>query len=390
MIALLWSGAGRAQEAADLLKKGKTQFYSGWFAKAIRSFQKALSKSHKSAKKLRAKIYRELGQVHAAQGDYKAVRRAFKDMLKNDASLAIDKKRVKRQTYLTFVKVKKKIMGHLDVTSDTKGARVYVDGRLKGPAPYFGSLPVGWHSILVRTTDGRFDEKKKRVLISFNTRKRVRLNLNRLMGQIAVNSLPPGAFIHLDDKRVGTAPLKRSMPTGKYKLKLALKGHKEFEKTIQILPGKELSETIRLSPLPKPRKISTPIITKKHLPVMEPRKKKELYPPLFSRKRTWTWVTLGVGTATLLTGIGFGIAVRVDEGKLNSPDTLQVDIPGIQSRIKRNARAANGLLIAGGITLVGSVVLFFLEGRKKRISKQPRVNLNLVPGGMNVSMGLDF
>ena len=123
---------------------------------------------------------------------------------------------------------------------------------------------------------------------------------------------------------------------------------------------------------------------------MEPRKKKELYPPLFSRKRTWTWVTLGVGTATLLTGIGFGIAVRVDEGKLNSPDTLQVDIPGIQSRIKRNARAANGLLIAGGITLVGSVVLFFLEGRKKRISKQPRVNLNLVPGGMNVSMGLDF
>ncbi len=87
---------------------------------------------------------------------------------------------------------------------------------------------------LLRAEHPNFLPGEEEVELHKNETKKVIVNLGLPLKKIIIMSSPPGAEIYINNKLVGKTPYEITLPQGKYKVKLFLKGYKIFTKNIEI------------------------------------------------------------------------------------------------------------------------------------------------------------
>ena len=120
------------------------------------------------------------------------------------------------------------------------------------------------------------------------------------------------------------------------------------------------------------------------------------------RRRLATWIVGAAGVALLAAGAGTAVASHSDFQTLNDlcgPTRSQCPEgwEATRDRGQQLAWAADGLLAAGGLAVVGAAVLYFLEGRtvaepgdKARAQRAPMLVPMLVQGGAGVTGSIEF
>ena len=118
------------------------------------------------------------------------------------------------------------------------GASLWVNGEEKGTGSWKGRVNAGLCSIEQRMPSCR--TQRKDIEVKAGEELTLKLEpLVRIYGILDVSSEPAGATIYVDEEVFGTTPnLIQKMGVGEHKIRLALEGYKDEEKTVMIQEGK--------------------------------------------------------------------------------------------------------------------------------------------------------
>lgn len=140
-------------------------------------------------------------------------------------------------------------------TKPADGVDVYIDGERFGQTPLrlIGALETGTH--LLRLESPLFDTVEEDVIIIPRKTVKVSKTLKRAFAELSVSSLPKGAEVRLNGRRIGKTPLKTKALCGE-KIQLSLR-HPETEESIQFLtPDKNDNRDLYFELIEKPAKLS--------------------------------------------------------------------------------------------------------------------------------------
>jgi len=135
----------------------------------------------------------------------------------------------------------------LMVDSTPDGAALYIDGRALGKTPKkIEILSDGKHEI--KLVMARYHEFRQEITVSPGKTEKVSAWLEPLpFGGLKVTSLPPGAEVFMDGKKVGVTPLSMSnVEKGTKKIDVKKMCYAPESRTVEIKPLKEVSLDIRL------------------------------------------------------------------------------------------------------------------------------------------------
>ena len=151
-------------------------------------------------------------------------------------------------------RTKPAVYGLVNVTSNPKGAALYLDDRelqLQTPAS-IDSIPAGDHTLEIRKEG--YKPYTRNIQMESGDSISVEASLIRMtptlgMGSIAVNSQPSGARVYIDGANTGqlTPCTIEDVSTGRHSIKISKRGYQtaQFARTIQS--GKTTSVSINLS-----------------------------------------------------------------------------------------------------------------------------------------------
>ena len=123
----------------------------------------------------------------------------------------------------------------------TAGAQIYVDGVLKGPSPWNGTLSPGNHRVEARH-DGYRPQQQSLILSENESRTITIPALILIAGQLNVNYLPQGAEVVLDGKSIGTTPdVFRNIPAGSHRVEVKKEGYQPISQTVTIKENEQAS-----------------------------------------------------------------------------------------------------------------------------------------------------
>jgi hypothetical protein len=154
--ALLVTAAAPARGSAGAVKlqQGQSEFKNGDFLGALRTLDAAAAEATDDA--LLGQIHLLRGQCLAARQDFPGAEEAFRQALEHDPEVRLDPSKVDPALVTTLDKLRGKLRGELVVRADRAEAQVSVDGRRLGQAPFKSSVPIGPHSVEVRSVDGLY------------------------------------------------------------------------------------------------------------------------------------------------------------------------------------------------------------------------------------------
>ena len=111
------------------------------------------------------------------------------------------------------------------VTAETPGSRIYVDGALKGNAPWHGELMPGDYIVEARREGYR--SREVTVTLTAASERNVAIPaLEIITGELSIEYQPFGAQIALDGKAMGTTPtLLADIPAGSHTLAISHSGY---------------------------------------------------------------------------------------------------------------------------------------------------------------------
>ncbi len=135
----------------------------------------------------------------------------------------------------------------LVVDSTPGGAALYIDGRALGKTPKkIEILSDGKHEI--KLVMARYHEFRQEITVSPGKTVKVSAVLEPLpFGDIEVTSLPPGAEVFMDGKKVGITPLSMSnVKKGTKKIEVKKMCYAPESRTVEIKPLKKVSLDIKL------------------------------------------------------------------------------------------------------------------------------------------------
>jgi hypothetical protein len=147
--------------------------------------------------------------------------------------------------------------GSLSITSDLKGADIYVDGRYWGSTPaVVTGLAPGSHT--VRVQKAGYDEFISTVTVYAGQRTPVPVTFSPApanVGSIEVSSDPAGASLFLDGHYMGLTPAGdsfdlTSVTPGLHTVLLTLDDYQDYTRTVQVTAGRIMTLSARLSPVP--------------------------------------------------------------------------------------------------------------------------------------------
>jgi tRNA A-37 threonylcarbamoyl transferase component Bud32 len=140
--------------------------------------------------------------------------------------------------------------GYLYISSSPSGASVSVDGVYYGSAPLsISTLRVGNHNVDIYL-DG-YEPSYRSVYISPGQEASIYAELKKKQedkfGSLEIKSVPEGATLFLDDKKVGKTPYTKDKITfGKHKVKLIKEGYKTLVEHVTIDKEKKFSQEYKL------------------------------------------------------------------------------------------------------------------------------------------------
>jgi len=154
-------------------------------------------------------------------------------------------------------------LAYLSISSEPRGAEVYIDGVKVGITPLnkFSTKP-GTHTIKLAKegyleSDATIDIKEKESkTLSYTLKEKTSTTTAEKDIPVSISSNPAGAKVYIDGKEIGTTPIANySMKAGTYTLKLIKDGYKEFSQNL-TLNSSDTSKTVNI-PLEKSSTTST-------------------------------------------------------------------------------------------------------------------------------------
>jgi hypothetical protein len=138
--------------------------------------------------------------------------------------------------------------GSLIIFSVPAGATVFLDGEEEGAAPItLTGLAAG--PATIRAEREGYAPWEKDVTVFPGARLLVTARLQALYGSLRIQSFPSGADISLDGQDQGTTPLVISgLDAGAHTLIADKSGYRPYEREVTVIPGREISLYLRLSP----------------------------------------------------------------------------------------------------------------------------------------------
>jgi tetratricopeptide (TPR) repeat protein len=154
---LLFGGQAWAEDARALHDRGVRLYNGGEFEQSIKVLERARRQTEEP--QLLARIHLYIGVNHAVLDRTDQARQSFRAALGFDPTLRLNPAFFKQQLVALFDEVAGSLKGELEVTADRPGAKVLLDWRPMGVAPFRGKVAIGAHKVAVRTPDGRFGFK---------------------------------------------------------------------------------------------------------------------------------------------------------------------------------------------------------------------------------------
>jgi hypothetical protein len=140
------------------------------------------------------------------------------------------------------------VSARLIVSAAGQQGRVFVDGQVVSRLPAEVAVEPGEHIVRVEPDDVAFDSYQTKIAVSERARVVVEPVFRTVRGGLQVDSLPTGAEVLLDGKRVGVTPLMREdLPVGIFSMTVAKKGFGRVNRRLVI--GVDEVTTVRLKPL---------------------------------------------------------------------------------------------------------------------------------------------
>jgi hypothetical protein len=146
--------------------------------------------------------------------------------------------------------------GSLSITSEPRGADIYVDGQYRGYTPsVIPGLVPGRHT--VRVQKAGYDEYITTVSVSAGQRTPVSVTLARLpanVGSIEATSNPAGAALYLDGNYMGTTPAGdyfdlTSLTPGYHTITMKLTDYQDYTQVVTVQAGGVATVRAQLLPL---------------------------------------------------------------------------------------------------------------------------------------------
>jgi hypothetical protein len=138
--------------------------------------------------------------------------------------------------------------GSLIIFSVPAGATVFLDGSEEGTAPVtLTGLAAG--PVSIRAEEEGYAPWVKEVTVFPGARLLVTARLEPLFGSLRIQSFPSGADINLDGQARGATPLViTGLDAGAHTLLAEKPGYTPYEREVTVIPGREISLYLRLSP----------------------------------------------------------------------------------------------------------------------------------------------
>lgn len=188
------------------LQTGQAEFNRGDFQGALRTLDAAVSET--SDQGALAKIHLLRGQCYAARQDFASAERAFALALENNPEISLDPSRVDPALVRMLDGLRNRLRGELQVRADSPGAQVALDGKLLGQVPLKSSVPIGRHTVEVKSLDGSYAASQE-VVVRLKQATDVTLQLRALSGSEQSSSssrLKDGVARPYADLRAGLDP----------------------------------------------------------------------------------------------------------------------------------------------------------------------------------------
>ncbi|HZI94183.1 MAG TPA: PEGA domain-containing protein [Patescibacteria group bacterium] len=143
----------------------------------------------------RARTYANLGRNSEAEADYDA-------LIKFDVSWPIDRTRTSPKIVAIYDKVRKRIVGTLNISSEPPGAMVSINGSPIGRTPIFDhETSAGPYDMKIEMEG--FDPIQEKVVVAGGARLERSLRLVPNARDLLVTTTPAGAKVSLDGKEAG-------------------------------------------------------------------------------------------------------------------------------------------------------------------------------------------
>lgn len=138
--------------------------------------------------------------------------------------------------------------GTVAVLSNVEGARVYVDGALRGKTPLVLTAAPGERLVMVKAEG--YVEKSFPVQVSSQEETKVEAELSEVTGTISVSTIPSGATVYVSGEPVGVTPATVPLRPGTYELQVALEGY--YPRKSQVLVIRDVDQPLPFTLVKKP------------------------------------------------------------------------------------------------------------------------------------------
>jgi hypothetical protein len=136
-------------------------------------------------------------------------------------------------------------MGQIEVREKTgQPIHVFIDGSDVGPAPYAGPLEPGPHDVGGKSDT--LEAPTQSVTVEGGETAVVELEAGPLMGRLEVQVADDRGKIFVDGVEKGEGSFAGDVPAGEHKLEVTHPGYEPFEKTVTVVAGDVLVETVAL------------------------------------------------------------------------------------------------------------------------------------------------
>jgi len=157
--ALLVGATANSKPGALKFQAGQTEFKRGDFLGALRNLDGAAAEA--KDEQLLGQIHLLRGQCLAARQDFSGAEEAFGLALRHDPDVRLDPSKVDPALVSMLDTQRSRLKGELVVRADMPNAQVWMDGKQIGEAPLKSSVPIGQHTVEVRTANRRFGAQQQ-------------------------------------------------------------------------------------------------------------------------------------------------------------------------------------------------------------------------------------
>jgi hypothetical protein len=233
-----------AREAERRNQRAHQLYERGQYDRALQLYQAAFD-LHPAARYLF-----NIGLAREKTFDYEGCAQALREVRERDDT----EDEVRERAAAAYQRCAERAVIPVQITSAPTNAAVHLgegDARaLRGRTPLSLELPPGEHTLRLEL-DG-FVAQTRPISIDIGERKTADFVLERL-ASLRIDVEPPDAQVRLDDGELKPAPIADTIAPGAYELRVEREGYHPLTRTIEALPGSDLSLMLSLTPLPQRR-----------------------------------------------------------------------------------------------------------------------------------------